>query len=960
MLGPKEVERMYKGYIYFRVLLISLLMVLCFGCAEKITQGSDDKPVEMSVYIQNNTSDSFAFLFFSLPGIANWSNGIEFSRSVSIPTSFIDNQGKTDILLRAHYSDGYKWYTRFNQAITQNGTIIFTDSDIEPTTTVIINNNTQTYLNTGYARFPGLFGWTELSNNQVSPNNTRSENIPNFCIDSQGKVDIQMMSYDHSMFTKLRQPISQNGVIIFSTSDIEPSTSINILNNTEFDIGYINVRLPDTNNWRELYYGISSGSTRTISISSSFIDNQNRTDLQLVRETFTGYSVIFSKTYQYIVAYSSIEFSANDLDSSSPIPVTIKNNAVINSDSVCYFKLPGTKHWYGLGYIFDSTGLLGIPSFVISNSSKSDIQIRTDGEWFTKLNQTITYNGLITFTTSDIEPTSRFSIQNNTGLDIYTCSLRIPGSSIWEYEEYIGLDNNQSRFITVPQSAINNQNRSDIQLKSFNGVLFTKLNHTIATNGTLTFTESDFDATGNIPLTIINNTTVDIYAINFKLPGTSEWRLLTSSSYVLIYSGGSRSVSISSLYINSQGRTDLQLLSLDGLLYTKLNQDVIPFSSIPFTTSDFDPTGSRLLYIENNIGVSIQYGYAKLPGTTDWTRLFSATVSDGGTRAIGIPQILINNQERSDLQLQTSDGVWYTKTDQVITSNGIITFTASDFDPSGSRPITIQNNTGDYISYGYARLPGSTSWVNIFSSYYIPNGSSQTVIIPLSCIDSESKTDIQLRTSDYSGAVLYTKLNQIVTVNGTITFTAGDIDPRRVTIVNNTGVYISYGYVRLPGTTSWSSLSLYGLSNGSSQQVSISSVYLDNQSRADLQLRGTSSSGVIYTRLSQNISHNGTVTFTAGDIDADSPYPVTIQNNTGYTINYGYARLPGTVNWVNLFTSTLSNGASTATVIPLSVISNSRTDLQLRTSSGVWFSKLNYVITVNGTITFLASDIDAQ
>jgi len=950
------------------IVIAIMLLVLCLGCSEKITQGDVDIPTYISIYIQNNTSENIFYCYFSRPDLANWSNRSNIFLSpgsqdiVRIPSSFMDNQGRADILLLLPRGDGYKWYIRKKQYITQNGTIIFTDDNIVSSIAMTIFNDTGTTNFTGYVRLPGLIGWTEMTIHNTT-GNSQLVNIPAFCIDDLGMADLQIFtSYpNYSVMTKLRQIITPNGTIHFTTSDIEPTISVNIVNNTGFDIYNVNIRLPETANWREVNNSISNNNSHSISIPMSFIDSQSRVDVQLRRGTSSEYSVYFTKAFHTIIANDIIVFTASDFDSSSPIPITIQNDT--STTALVYFKAPGTTDWHNILRWDEvvpsgSSIQVGIPLFMLNKSNRSDIQMRAaNGIWYAKLNQFITYGCIITFTLSDLDPTLRIFI-NNTGLDIYSSSIKLPGTTIWTNEETnIGLPSGDSQFLTIPVSVINNQGKSDIQLKTADGVLFTKLNQFITSNGTLIFTASDLNPIGATPVTIVNNTPADISGVYGRLPGTTEWKYWLSYNGVLIQSNSSRLVSVTTSNISSQEKADIQIRSFDGLLYTKINQDIIPFGSISFSASDFDPSGSCLVYIENNLGVSIGYGYARLPGTTNWTSLFSATVSDGGTRAIGIPQILINSQGRSDLQLQTSNGVRYTKTDHIITSNGVITFTASDFDPTGSRPITIQNNTGGSISYGYAKMPGSTSWNSIFSSS-LSNGSSRSVIIPLSCIDNESRSDLQLRTSNYSNEVLYTKLNQMITVNGVITFTAGDIDPRQVTIVNNTGVNISSGYVRLPGTTSWSSLSLYGLSNGSSQQVSISSVYLDNQSRADLQLRTTSSSGVIYTRLSQNISHNGTITFTAGDIDADSPYPVTIHNNTGYTINYGYARLPGSVNWVNLFTSTLSNGSSTATVIPLSVISNSRTDLQLRTSSGVWFTKLNQVIVANGTIIFTGNDVD--
>jgi uncharacterized lipoprotein YajG len=145
------------------------------------------------------------------------------------------------------------------------------------------------------------------------------------------------------------------------------------------------------------------------------------------------------------------------------------------------------------------------------------------------------------------------------------------------------------------------------------------------------------------------------------------------------------------------------------------------------------------------------------------------SISTGSSSSITVPYNQMDTQYRTDIQLRTSNGNLYTKLSQTITHNGNITFTNTDLDSISPRTITIGNGTADYISNVYLRKPGTTDWINMYTS--ISTGSSSSITVPYNQMDTQYRTDIQLRTSNGN---TYTKAFQTITHNGNITFTSSN------------------------------------------------------------------------------------------------------------------------------------------------------------------------------------------
>jgi len=268
--------------------------------------------------------------------------------------------------------------------------------------------------------------------------------------------------------------------------------------------------------------------------------------------------------------------------------------------------------------------------------------------------------------------------------------------------------------------------------------------------------------------------------IHARIPGSTSWNQLSFDSNYY--------VTIPNSMINSQSQTDIQVRETSGVFYTRLSQYVTNHADIFFTENDLDPASDRRVTIYNNIAssinnsaytyfdvsINIDSGSIRLPESTTWSSLFTSAISSNSSQSVIIPGIYVNNQNQTDLQLRSLSGLVYTKVFQVTTHQGGVTFVASDFDPTSTViPLVIQNNTGNTVNSGYAKLPSSTTWSNIFTTSINSSGyySIRAFIIPRSLINTQNLVDIQLR----SGDIRYTKLSQPITPHCTITFSSNDM-----------------------------------------------------------------------------------------------------------------------------------------------------------------------------------------
>ena len=185
-----------------------------------------------------------------------------------------------------------------------------------------------------------------------------------------------------------------------------------------------------------------------------------------------------------------------------------------------------------------------------------------------------------------------------------------------------------------------------------------------------------------------------------------------------------------------------------------------------------------------------------------------------------------------------------------------------------------------------------------------------------------------------------------------------------ITIVNNTGYTVWYLRVRQSGNDSWGGDRLGSaeeMPNGRSITLDLA-VPLSTASRYDFQMED--SDGDTYTKMNVQISNNSRIVFTNNDMEARPTFngpPITIVNNTGYTIWYVRISDSASDTWGRDrlgTTETLPNGQSVTLNLPFPITSVNRYDIQLEDSDGDTYSKYNQLVNANSRVVFTFDDID--
>jgi len=888
-----------------------------------------------------------------------------------ISANHIDANNKSDLQLK---SSSGQLYTILGRTITENGSIRFTPQDIDSRPLTIVND-TGELINILNVRRPGSTSWSgNLLTTNISETSGSSQilYIALQYFDSDYKVDIQLRS-SSATYLKTDQTINYNGSISFSQSD-RTTLPVTIVNNTGAYINMVYVKLPGTADWVAILnnFTMNNGTQRILIISAGYLDSQGYTDIQLHASTTDR--TWYTKLNQPIYVGATISFTPADIDTQSPAPMIIKNSTGVSISGI-YVKSPVADSWsYTLTPITlqnDATHSINIPANCRDSANRVDIQLRRgDTIIYAKNRQTITVNDTLSFTASDLAPDSPIPvfIQNNTLTDSYfSMYAKKPGTTIWS----IILENSgyttasqSPLLISVPRSAIDSNGMTDLRLMSrstTDQVYYTRQNQSITVNGTITFISADIDPQSSIPVRVQNNTNTTAISVSAGLPGTSTWNSINTS--ILSNNPPTYVVTIPFSLINSQGRVNIRLSGrpyIYDYTFIKLDEYINFDTVIIFIDSDLDTTSSIPISVLNNTGNIIRYTGMRRTNNIEWSNVATSpqSISNGSRYTISIPFSILDSQNEVDLMVLTIGDIQYTKLHQIISYNATITFTASDLDAeNSSTPVNILNNIGVDISSVYARSPGTENWGYALSNSSIASGNTASVGIPASAINAQNMADLRLMTS---GGVTYVRLNQTIIANGTITFTAGDLDPsiRVVTLQNNTG---EGGTVRLyaktPSATSWGELFPYtSLVNGGQRLIGIPLSAIDNEGRSDLRM--SFDYNYYFTRLNQTITSNGTITFLPSNLDPASPRRVTIVNNTGSHINSIYVKVAGTTNW-GYGSGSISNGSSTTiNIYPSSLDAQGYADLQLRTIGDVRYTKTNQYITHNGSITFIASDLD--
>jgi hypothetical protein len=187
-----------------------------------------------------------------------------------------------------------------------------------------------------------------------------------------------------------------------------------------------------------------------------------------------------------------------------------------------------------------------------------------------------------------------------------------------------------------------------------------------------------------------------------------------------------------------------------------------------------------------------------------------------------------------------------------------------------------------------------------------------------------------------------------------------------ITIVNNTGYTVYFVYISQTASTSWGEDRLDStqvLSNG--QSVSLQLPYpISVVNRYDIRLKD--SDGDTYTKMNVLVSANSRIVFTFDDFDVESVVtydgpPITIVNNTGYTVYYVYISQTASDTWgPDRLDSAqvLGNGQSVSLNLPYPTNVVNRYDIRLKDSDGDTYTKMNVLVSANSRIVFTFDDFD--
>jgi len=186
-----------------------------------------------------------------------------------------------------------------------------------------------------------------------------------------------------------------------------------------------------------------------------------------------------------------------------------------------------------------------------------------------------------------------------------------------------------------------------------------------------------------------------------------------------------------------------------------------------------------------------------------------------------------------------------------------------------------------------------------------------------------------------------------------------------ITIVNDTGYTVYYVYISQTASDSWGQDRLDSsqiLEDGES--VTLSLPYPINVvNRYDIRL--VDSDDDSYTKMDVLVSAGSRIVFTFDDFDYedavtyDGP-PITIVNDTGYTIYYIYISQTASDTWGQdrLGSEVLWNGDSVSLDLPYPINVVNRYDIMVKDIDDDTYTKNNVLVTANARIVFTLADID--
>jgi len=467
----------------------------------------------------------------------------------------------------------------------------------------------------------------------------------------------------------------------------EYDITFSIVNNTEDVITSGSVRRPgsgtgDANLQTLFTQTLAIGDSVRVTISSTLTDSQGRSYLRLTADSGVQYfklcpvetvTNITNGVMVIVIFPGYVSFEKTDVEPTSPRIITIDNNTGSTISGV-KSRWPGRTSWVSIPFEGElpsgNSSLLTIPKANMDNFFHMDIQLCAGNDVVvaTILDQLITHKSTLTF-----EADMKVSVINNTPDPIASVWLKHPSKLVWTYisgEIAIG----QTALINIPHDVIDTTyTGTDIELRTANDVIYTKMELGITNNENISFTITDLDPSSPLQLTIDNATGITINTVQVRIPNSPNWTTVSTD--------GSNVVFIPRSSMDTQFRSDIMLRNSLGVFYTKSLQRIDHHASISFTAGDIAATSPIPVYIENNTGGSVASGYIKHPNsdsTSVWVSAFTSSLANGDKQLIAIPLAAMDNQRNLDVQLRPASGVYFAKLSQPVSHATTITLSGDD------------------------------------------------------------------------------------------------------------------------------------------------------------------------------------------------------------------------------------------------------------------------------------------
>jgi len=463
-----------------------------------------------------------------------------------------------------------------------------------------------------------------------------------------------------------------------------------IINNTEDVVLSGSVKRPgsaDTSLLTLFDQPLAIGASVEVSINSRITDSQGRIYLRLIAADGVQYtkpllSIMTNIVNGVLVPFSGIvPFTKENIDSNSPRIITINNNtgSAVTSANV---RRPGSAFtWVNIPFTSEvannASGTLIIQKANMDNQFHMDIQLCTaSGAISTKLDQLITHKGSYTYASDELD--KKVSITNNTSDPITSGWAKRPNLLTWTcISDAIAVGSTVT--VNIPASVIDTDNtNSDIQLRTARGILFTKDEAPMIDNSNMPFTITDLDANSPRQVTIQNNIGISINTATIRLPGSNAWVTIFTD---VQETNTSRDIIIPRESMDTQYRTEIVLRNSLGISYVKPLLLITHQANINFLATDMAATSPVPVNIVNNTGANISAGYIKHPNpdtTTVWVPLFNTALANGAQTLVAIPLEAMDSTLATDIQLRSSESLFFAKQSQAITHNATITLTSGD------------------------------------------------------------------------------------------------------------------------------------------------------------------------------------------------------------------------------------------------------------------------------------------